>query len=128
MPGGRKTRSRKQWLYRRQGGRCFWCAVTMVLPRQHVHEPPDNLATLDHLDDRLSGRRGMYAYGVERTVLACRKCNNERGRQSELQMPIEELRKRCGSYPSVTAMKLRAAGLDAWDSVDDPEALIAAMR
>lgn len=40
------------------------------------------MATIDHLDNRLSEDRGKYAHSNEpRTVLACRQCNNKRGWQ-----------------------------------------------
>lgn len=46
------------------------------------------LATIDHLDTRLSGRRGSTP-GVERTVLACYDCNNRRNREEQKATPIE---------------------------------------
>ena len=36
---------------------------------------PGNLATLEHLDSKLSGRRRQRHDGAQRIVLACRRCN-----------------------------------------------------
>lgn len=59
---------------------CFYCGIRLVHPRNCTdrHTPqPDNMATIDHLRDRFDPKRGMETGGVA-TVLACRKCNNER--------------------------------------------------
>lgn len=86
-------------LYRDQNGLCHWCGCELLLRKGGAKEKqmPENLATLDHLDDRFSIDRGSHGYGTLRKVLACWRCNNDRGRASQLSQPIEELRRRAGN-------------------------------
>lgn len=61
---------------------CHWCGrltayATPLLSVGVRVPPPNDLATVDHLDSRLSGRRGQTP--GERTVLACYACNQNRG-------------------------------------------------
>ena len=67
---------------------CYWCNCQLIHPRRCKVNgvlpkiPPDNMATIDHLDNKLSPERGNYNHqNVPRTVLACHKCNQLRGRQ-----------------------------------------------
>ncbi len=77
----------------RQGGECYWCGCKMIDPSIiYLKKQPNNLATLEHLDSRLSGQRGKRS-GVRR-VVACRLCNNKRGAREETQLPINELWRR----------------------------------
>ena len=85
-----KTTERKhrriQKLFERQDGRCFYCKCKMILQdrRRPFKKPPPNMATLEHLDDRFSQKRGSFTNkNVERTVLACLKCNNSRGAERD---------------------------------------------
>jgi hypothetical protein len=55
--------------------------------------PPPWFATLEHLDDKWSEERGKHS-GEYRVVLACWKCNNQRNTNRELNVPIEERRRR----------------------------------
>ena len=48
----------------------------------------ESMATLDHIFDRLNPLRRVNE-GHERTRLACWKCNNELGRQTLLNFPVE---------------------------------------
>jgi hypothetical protein len=79
-PSKKKRRDR---LWHERAGMCHWCAVKTVLPPSGVmlRHHPDNLATIDHLDGRLSPDRGKHS-GKERTVLACRRCNQQRGQEA----------------------------------------------
>jgi hypothetical protein len=71
----------------------------MVMPiTGRQKHPPDNEATIDHLDSRLSPERGMYP-GLVRHVLACRVCNGRRAAEEERRLSSEELWRRSGSYP-----------------------------
>lgn len=104
---GRKLNEQRQRkrkaLFEEQGGLCYWCDVTMLLPTDgmHINHPPKNLATLDHLRDRFHpGRREPAQNNERRIVLACWGCNNQRGRESQQQQPIEELRRRSMRHPS----------------------------
>jgi hypothetical protein len=51
----------------------------MLLFLEHADgvRPPDNLATYEHLDSKLSPERGKHP-GKQRVVLACWSCNNQR--------------------------------------------------
>lgn len=62
---------------------------------------PKNEATLDHLNSKLSGERYQVNDGSKVTVLACWKCNNERGSEEVAQLPKRELWQRSGAYPKM---------------------------
>lgn len=61
---------------------CHWCRVETVLIIGHCRQPPPNMATIDHLDDRFSKARGRHK-NTERTVLACLACNHRRGQERQ---------------------------------------------
>lgn len=92
---------------------CHWCKEPTVLvvapPGQSGkmrHAPMfDERATIDHLNSRLSGQRHEVSDWTELTVLSCSKCNQERNRQEELALPIEELHRRSGKSPKVNDVK-----------------------
>lgn len=72
------SRKRKRHLWDEQGGRCHWCnrpLGALVGPASGVNV--DDLATLDHLDERTDRCRGTTPWKI-RTVLACAGCNNYR--------------------------------------------------
>jgi len=73
-----RLRRQKCRLFSLQDGRCCWCNRHMFLTFKETNPQPDDMATLDHLDHKLSEDRGKHA-GEVRHVLACRKCNLERG-------------------------------------------------
>jgi hypothetical protein len=81
-------------LFHKTGGVCYWCGCQTALPPSgvSVKEPPPNEATVDHLDERFSGRKGSHPNGVERTVLACRACNEARGNRMYKALPVEQRR------------------------------------
>jgi 5-methylcytosine-specific restriction endonuclease McrA len=66
------TRRRQLW---RRDPRCFWCGR---MTRFDAHDEPD-AATVEHLYHRKHPKRGRADKHLPSTVLACRKCNNERG-------------------------------------------------
>lgn len=76
-----RKKARKQKLYEEQGGQCIYCGKEMLLTLGvHFSEPPKNLATIEHLDDKFSSRRGAFMNSnVPRTALACLLCNKRRG-------------------------------------------------
>lgn len=79
---------------------CHWCGCALVLVDQHIGHPPDNAATIDHLRSRLHPARREPNHAMEeRTVLACRKCNQRRSTQENDALSREEQRRRSGSYP-----------------------------
>lgn len=87
---------------------CRWCGVDTILPEELARlygnanaAPPDmadRMATIEHLNSRLSGRR-RQTYGEETLTLFCRKCNNAKAKHEMESLPIEEVRARCGRYP-----------------------------
>jgi len=84
----RKVRRRRR-LHQRDPN-CHWCGRHTVLPespkawtvgRGYHRVPAPHQATIDHLDSRLSDQRGAFIeVPMERTVLACWACNQERSR------------------------------------------------
>ena len=56
--------------------------------------PPPTLATIEHLDSRLSPERGKH--DGPRRVVACWLCNNRRGHQEERSLGLSALRLRSG--------------------------------
>ena len=81
----RKHEYRKR-LWQERDGLCHWCGIKTVLPPSGriLRHQPANLATIDHLDDRLSERRGCFeGWEGRRTVLSCFRCNQARARESE---------------------------------------------
>lgn len=74
---------------------CHWCGEPMLLierwpgQRPKIRSHPDE-ATIDHLDERWSGRRKQWNHGEgRRTVLAHLRCNGERDRKAMIAMPIQ---------------------------------------
>lgn len=98
--GTHSLRRRRVNLWNKENGKCFWCGCDTILPPQGIssrtkREIPDNEATIDHLRTRFDENRQEPGNGQEtRTVLSCRKCNNDRGKEREMQVPIEERKRR----------------------------------
>lgn len=95
------NKSRKIRLFHRNP-RCYYCGVIVRI----VNVPkgkriPDDMATLEHLYSRLDYRRHDKNDGkTERTVLSCHKCNQERAKEQDQLLTIEEKWQRSGSYPN----------------------------
>jgi hypothetical protein len=66
------TRRRVLW---RRDPRCFWCG--RVTRFDAYHEP--DAATVEHIYHRAHPKRRSTRRHLPATVLACRKCNSERG-------------------------------------------------
>ena len=70
-------------LYKKQGGRCFWCNRPMIFfqheESDHIKFPPD-MVTVDHVYPKCSHVRKKYAEKKRPSpvVLACRDCNCKR--------------------------------------------------
>jgi hypothetical protein len=96
-----ETKRRRQRLMRlfKQDCRCYWCRrpTELVVLEKHRNDYPDNMATIDHLNSRLSEHRGKLT--GPQTVLSCYRCNHTRGRLEVAITPKEELWRRCGSFP-----------------------------
>lgn len=80
MPKCRENRKRRNRLFEKQNGLCFWCEEPMVLiqrPAQHLELP--RLCTLEHLRSKAHPGRLEQSNGERRTVAACWECNRARG-------------------------------------------------
>lgn len=95
-------------LHRRFGGMCAWCGIeTVIPPNAPTSRPAENWATRDHLRDRFNPARSEpIQRGEIRIVLACWKCNNERGIAGQSGQSIMELRRRAGRFPRRIAVPL----------------------
>ena len=95
------VRKRKLRLYWRNP-HCHWCGTKTII---HKHKQckaiPDNAATVDHLYTRFDYMRGKSPPGVEATVLACNKCNFERGKARMLAEGLAALQKYSGRKPAL---------------------------
>lgn len=102
---GRKSsraryKKQRHQLFHLQKGKCHWCKKPMRLLKlpAKAKAHPDDLCTIDHLDDRYSAERGKHGNEYRR-VAACRKCNNERARAHEIELGKPVLWAKSGSYP-----------------------------
>ena len=99
MGDSKRMVKRKIALWDKQRGLCFWCGQQTVLTvgwnrgRQSAE-----IATIDHLRCKYSPDRCEPPIGPdeEMTVLACYKCNQERGKTIEMAVPLVEIRRRSG--------------------------------
>ena len=84
-----KKRVHKLW---HKDPHCHWCGTETVLRQRdgfgRMH-PTD--ATLDHLFPKYHPLKGKTIRGEEVTVLACYKCNNERGNTYMQEKKLEGL-------------------------------------
>lgn len=78
-----KVKKRRENLWIRNNGECYYCGTHTVLPNALISKsPPPNMATLDHIRSRLGtnkDRNEPNNNNEERTVLACWQCNLIRG-------------------------------------------------
>ncbi len=87
----------KKWL---QSPNCHWCSVETVFVEDVNSikgKQKEICATIDHVYSRLQPE--LRRNGNNKHVLACWKCNNNRSKIENNQLPIEELRARSGRYP-----------------------------
>ncbi len=80
-----QKKRRRERLYEEQDGKCYYCGCPTIIINytKNPDKFPDNLATLEHLDNKLSKDRkpGEPA----RVVMACYRCNQERGAEDHKQ-------------------------------------------
>lgn len=101
MGGTKVLRRRRDNLFK-QHPYCHWCKCKLLHPKfvKRHQTCPDNMATIDHLRDRLdSNRQEPNTERQSRTVLSCKKCNQDRGKESVSSLTKEQLWSRSGSYP-----------------------------
>ncbi len=100
--GGTKTLRRRRDNLFKQHPYCCWCKCKLLHPKfvKKGDTQPDNMATIDHLRNRLdSDRKEPNTESQSRTVLSCKKCNQDRGDESVKSLTKEQLWSRSGSYP-----------------------------
>jgi 5-methylcytosine-specific restriction endonuclease McrA len=84
MAACKTKRGPRERLWNAQGGKCYYCGVETYLPAPGSSNGAGGLngrftlrlATLDHIIPRAKG--GAFA-PTKNCVVACRRCNNERG-------------------------------------------------
>lgn len=79
---------------------CHWCGQEVVeITATYGMSLPPNMATLDHLHDRIEHVKGrpVMPLGTSVTVLACRSCNEKRAAERIRLLGKEEWRKRSGN-------------------------------
>jgi 5-methylcytosine-specific restriction endonuclease McrA len=76
IQGDRKLRRIERLLmYSEQGGKCYYCHCEMTIDKAYC--TTDIYATFDHIVSKTNIRK--YRSPDKRLVLACRRCNNEKG-------------------------------------------------
>lgn len=83
---------------------CYYCGrLTVERSKDDQRKPgelPDKQATLEHLRSRLDPTRQEPCIdNNERTVLACRECNETKAAEEELLLSKEELWERSKRHP-----------------------------
>ena len=73
---------------------CYWCAMYLVYVKIDGGPLPDDFPTIDHINSRLMHPDGRPKVGV--IVLSCPGCNQDRNRQEQVDLGVEELRRRSG--------------------------------
>jgi hypothetical protein len=64
--------------------RCHWCGVVTIDPAKTTDYQRPDLATLDHIKNRLQCSSAKEYRSGNNHVLACQKCNQERDREFHL--------------------------------------------
>jgi hypothetical protein len=102
-----KLRRSKMW---RDDPHCRRCRILTVLPEDvdvkalEKAGQSDHLATIDHVVTKYDAeQRRNPAPGERRWRLLCRRCNNDLAREREMQVPIEERRRRSQRHPGSAA-------------------------
>jgi 5-methylcytosine-specific restriction endonuclease McrA len=80
---------------------CYWCGVFTEEPIQNGGRLSDDTATLDHLYTRYEMEKRVSEGNP--FVLACNKCNHDRGEAATQAQPIEELWRRAGQLERMKA-------------------------
>ena len=106
----KRMRRRKEYLYR-ENPYCALCGVKMYLNKRGERSAKSDLATIDHIHNKyhLKERHKKqtkaerilgFTMRLGRTRLLCKKCNTRIANEETKRLPIEELWKRSGAYPS----------------------------
>jgi hypothetical protein len=74
----------REYLFKKQGGKCHWCGQQMSLSaRVKSGGPARNFATFEHLERVQDGGKTNST----NVVLAHRKCNTKRNHEYQLMVP-----------------------------------------
>jgi hypothetical protein len=90
-----KSVKRRREQLMRYDPHCHWCGCEVVyFEPQRRQKVPDNFATIDHVYSRMAGRplQGRW-------VLACSRCNQERGQAEQAALGLDELHRRSLRQP-----------------------------
>ena len=79
-----KKQKRRLNLWLKSNGRCYWCGKKTILDITGYYYSSDDLATIDHLNNRVNGIRQNKVVNEAKTVLACQKCNSTRHARVDL--------------------------------------------
>jgi hypothetical protein len=111
--GNHYERAQRRWLWTREP-HCCYCGVLTVLPAKYDPDRPfDTMATVEHLDPRLSPERGKHP-GKFRKVIACWKCNNERNRAFTASLPRQTLWEQSRQIYGIAKMAGALNEVDGW--------------
>lgn len=88
---GKKELRRQLWA---EDPKCHWCGIETQWPEIKGGSLPDDAATLDHLYTKYEMEKRKSEGNP--FVLACNKCNHDRGVEATKEQPIEELWRRAG--------------------------------
>lgn len=87
----REIKERRQKLIAKGLG-CHWCGRPVKEYENKGSNPPDDQATIDHLFDKYNPHRKTPNHNQERRwVLSCYRCNNDRNKLRQQQLPKELL-------------------------------------
>lgn len=107
---------------------CYWCDRKLIYFLMGDREKtPDDFATIDHINSRLMHPNGRPLIG--RQVLSCPGCNQDRNKEEQKSLGLDELRRRAGNYrissPSMMSSSLSEFSMPAAQSGErrDPMAL-----
>lgn len=99
---------KRQKLFKAQDGEGHYCHKPMQIEVQSGGRLPNNYATIEHLRDRFDPTRNEPNHQQDkRIVLACNKCNNDRGREREKEMGVYELRLRSRRFGLSSLLDIR---------------------
>jgi hypothetical protein len=84
---------------------CHWCDRGLVYFKlEERQKMPENFATIDHVNSRLMHPDGRPHLGER--VLSCPSCNQDRNRQEELALGVEELTRRAHKKPLINDFRV----------------------
>lgn len=86
MPKTRGNIKRRKRILMAEHPFCFWCGIKVVKRWPIKGQNNDNIATIDHLDSRNKELKEIVLPNGARTVLSCKKCNQERNDREQREL------------------------------------------